>query len=98
MRLAIVGNIPEPTGGAEVMLREFLRVFLKHGRHRVSLLRWRRQYFYYFPEYVEHIYAPPGTVESRGPLSIYSLWETSRKMKGERREHYADRLFEFYRT
>jgi len=97
MKLALIGNIPDPTGGAEVFLREFLRVFLRRNRDPTVLLRWRRQFFYYFPEFVERVYAPPGTLSVKGRLKIYYLFESFLKKRGENGSHYASHLVDSYK-
>lgn len=96
MNIGYIGNIPEPVGGAEVFLREFLRHFLRDRSTKAVLARWRKQIFTYFPEVVEKEYAPRGTVKRFKDLTIYYIFETLRKYKYERCNKFQTRLMDHF--
>ena len=75
MQIGFIGNIPPPVGGAEVFLRQFLGRFLRATRHAGTLVRWRKQRFFYFPETITRVYAPPGTVKRVGRFKAHYLLE-----------------------
>ena len=107
MRIGFIGNIPPPIGGAEVFLCQFLGHFLKArpgsvegragARHRSALLlRWRKQFFMYFPERVVRLYAPRGMVKRQGGLEVHYLFEAIQRKPYERCRTYDERLTVHY--
>ena len=62
VRVGFVDNIPAPSGGAEIFLRNLIKHL--HGRCEVvALARWRRQILVYGDEKIERIYRHRETVE-----------------------------------
>lgn len=96
MKIGFVGNIPEPTGGAEVFLKEFLRYFLVDGCTTAVLARWRRQFFTYLSETLERVYASAGKIEKRENLIIHYLFEAVKRRKYERYTRYQSQLINKY--
>lgn len=96
MRIGYIGNIPEPVGGAEIFLKEFLKYFLQDGKTNAILARWRRQFFTYFPETIERIYALPGKVEKKKNLVIHYLFEALKRNKYERDIKHQSRVMNRY--
>lgn len=96
MQIGFIGNIPPPVGGAEVFLRQFLGRFLRATRHAGTLVRWRKQRFFYFPETITRVYAPPGTVKRVGRFKAHYLLEALIPRRGERRRAFERRLIPHY--
>jgi len=99
VNVGFVGNIPPPIGGAEVFLKYFLHRFLRNSRNKVTLVRWRRQVFQYFPERITVRYAPRGTVRRIGRCTLHYLLEAYIPSRKWPRRVFEQRLLQrFART
>jgi len=96
MQIGIVGNIPPPVGGAEVLLKDFFRHFLKTPKQNCTLVRWRKQVFMYLPERLVRVYAPRGTVKRLRGMPIHYLFEALERPAHQRRSEFQQRLIAHY--
>lgn len=74
MKIGMVGNIPEPVGGAEVFTESLINGLVKNS-YEVILARWKKRTFEYRGHSRKYIYRYDKYVKINDRFKIYSLFE-----------------------
>ena len=79
IRVGFVGNVPEPTGGAEIFLQNLVS-HLQADVESIAIARWWKQTFHYGETLTKRIYREKPVIESNaaGNLATCYLYRPTR--------------------